>query len=54
MPLAYWCVLIAALMPIALAAYAKSGSRDNHHPRDAVASPAGREAARLCGAPECL
>ena len=38
MPLAYWCVLIAALMPIALAAYAKAGSRDNHHPRDAVAS----------------
>ena len=38
MPLAYWCVLIAALMPVALAAYAKAGSRDNHHPRDAVAS----------------
>jgi uncharacterized MAPEG superfamily protein len=38
MPLAYWCVLIAALMPLALAAYAKAGSRDNHHPRDAVAS----------------
>jgi uncharacterized MAPEG superfamily protein len=38
MPLAYWCVLIAALMPLALARYARSGSRDNHHPRDAVAS----------------
>jgi uncharacterized MAPEG superfamily protein len=38
MPLAYWCVLIAALMPLALAAYAKAGSRDNHHPRDAVAA----------------
>jgi uncharacterized MAPEG superfamily protein len=38
MPLAYWCVLIAALMPLALAAYAKAGTRDNHHPRDAVAS----------------
>jgi uncharacterized MAPEG superfamily protein len=38
MPLAYWCVLIAALMPIALAAYAKAGLRDNHHPRDKVAS----------------
>jgi uncharacterized MAPEG superfamily protein len=38
MPLAYWCVLIAALMPIALVAYAPAGSRDNHHPRDAVAS----------------
>jgi uncharacterized MAPEG superfamily protein len=46
MPLAYWCVLIAALMPVALAAYAKAGSRDNHHPRDAVASmpPAKRRA----------
>ena len=39
MPLAYWCVLIAALMPIALAAYAKAGSGgDNHNPRDTVAS----------------
>lgn len=37
MPLAYWCVLIAALMPLALAAYAKAGSGDNHHPRDTVA-----------------
>lgn len=37
MPLAYWCVLIAALMPVALAGYAKSGSRDNNHPRDTVA-----------------
>ena len=42
MPLAYWCVLIAALMPIALAAYAKSGSGgDNHNPRDTVASLTG-------------
>ena len=38
MPLAYWCVLIAALMPLAIAAYAKSGMRDNHHPRDGIAS----------------
>jgi uncharacterized MAPEG superfamily protein len=38
MPLAYWCVLIAALLPIAIVAYAKSGARDNSHPRDAVAS----------------
>jgi len=37
MPLAYWCVLIAALMPIPLAAYAKAGSGgDNHDPRDIV------------------
>ena len=42
MPLAYWCVLIAALMPIALAAYAKAGSGgDNHNPRDTVASLTG-------------
>jgi uncharacterized MAPEG superfamily protein len=38
MPLAYWCVLIAALLPIALVVYAKAGSRDNNHPRDAVAA----------------
>lgn len=36
MPIAYWCVLVAALMPLALAAYAKSSSRDNHAPRDAA------------------
>ncbi len=37
MPLAYWCVLIAALLPIAIVTYAKSvpGS-DNHNPRDAI------------------
>lgn len=39
MILAYWCVLIAALMPVAFVGYAKfSGSRrmspsENHHPR---------------------
>ncbi len=32
MPLAYWCVLIAALMPLALAAYAKAGSRRRQPP----------------------
>lgn len=38
MSLAYWCVLIAALMPLALVGYAKAGSGDdNHHPRDTVA-----------------
>lgn len=36
MPLAYWCVLIAALLPLPLVAYAKSGSRDNNNPRDAA------------------
>jgi uncharacterized MAPEG superfamily protein len=45
MPLAYWCVLIAALMPIALAAYAKSGSGgDNHNPRDTTLTGAKRRA----------
>ena len=38
MSLAYWCVLIAALAPLALAAYARAGSGDNHHPRDTVAA----------------
>lgn len=35
MPLAYWCVLIAALLPYGLAKYAKAGSGcDNRHPRE--------------------
>jgi len=42
MPLAYWCVLIAALWPLAIVSYAKAGGGDNHHPRD--------DAARLSGA----
>ena len=41
MPIAYWCVLVAALLPIPLAAYAKAGSRDNHTPRDAAEQLAG-------------
>lgn len=37
MPLAYWCVLIAALLPIVWAGYAKSGTRsDNSYPREEV------------------
>lgn len=36
MPVAYWCVLIAALLPLVLVAYAKSSSRDNNTPRDAA------------------
>ncbi len=36
MPLAYWCVLIAALLPLGLVAYAKSSSRDNNSPRDSA------------------
>lgn len=35
MPLAYWCVLIAALLPYALAKYAKLGApSDNRYPRE--------------------
>jgi uncharacterized MAPEG superfamily protein len=35
MPLAYWCVLIAALLPYPLAKYAKSGAAsDNRYPRE--------------------
>ena len=41
MSLAYWCVLVAALLPIPLAAYAKAGSHDNHTPRDAAESLSG-------------
>ncbi len=35
MPIAYWCVLIAALLPIALVSYAKIGvESDNRYPRE--------------------
>jgi uncharacterized MAPEG superfamily protein len=35
MPIAYWCILIAALLPIALVSFAKAGaSGDNRHPRE--------------------
>ncbi|WP_295849964.1 MAPEG family protein [Tardiphaga sp.] len=36
MPIAYWSILLAALLPLGLIAYAKSGSRDNHTPRDSA------------------
>ncbi|HEY0218631.1 MAG TPA: MAPEG family protein [Afipia sp.] len=37
MPLAYWCVLIAALLPIIWAGYAKAGTKsDNRYPREEV------------------
>lgn len=35
MPIAYWCVLIAALLPYVLGKYAKMGvSSDNRYPRE--------------------
>jgi uncharacterized MAPEG superfamily protein len=34
MPFAYWCILIAALLPLVLVSYAKSESSDNNSPRD--------------------
>ncbi|MDB5620628.1 MAPEG family protein [Tardiphaga sp.] len=36
MPVAYWCILVAALLPLVLAGYSKSGSRDNNTPRDSA------------------
>lgn len=37
MPLAYWCVLIAAILPLVIVVFAKAGSDgDNHHPRDSA------------------
>lgn len=37
MPLAYWCVLVAALLPLFWAGYAKAGGAvDNHYPRESA------------------
>jgi uncharacterized MAPEG superfamily protein len=37
MPLAYWCVLVAALLPLFWAGYAKAGGEvDNHYPRESA------------------
>jgi uncharacterized MAPEG superfamily protein len=37
MPLAYWCVLLAAIMPLVIVVFAKAGGdADNHHPRDSI------------------
>ncbi len=41
MPLAYWCVLVAALLPVIIVCFARSGGGDNHHPRDNVAQMSG-------------
>jgi uncharacterized MAPEG superfamily protein len=34
MPLAFWCILVAAFMPLVLTAISKSKGIDNHNPRD--------------------
>ena len=47
MPLAYWCILVAAILPLAIVVYAKAGGNgDNHHPRDSAERlpPASRRA----------
>lgn len=47
MPLAYWCVLVAAILPLVIVVFAKAGSDgDNHHPRDSAERlpPANRRA----------
>lgn len=37
MPLAYWCVLVVALLPLFWAGYAKAGGTvDNHCPRESA------------------
>lgn len=36
MPFAYWCVLIAALLPIVWVIYAKRGVTDNNNPRAGI------------------
>lgn len=42
MPIAYWCILVAVLLPLLLVGYAKSDAPDNNAPRD--------DADRLAGA----
>lgn len=36
MPFAYWCVLIAAVLPTVWVLYARRGEGDNHNPRAGV------------------
>ena len=44
MPIAFWCVLVAGLMPVLTVAVAKAGSRgyDNHDPRAWLEGQSGR------------
>ncbi|MBN8961695.1 MAG: MAPEG family protein [Rhizobiales bacterium] len=47
MPLAYWCVLVAAILPLVIVIFAKAGGDgDNHLPRDNIERlpPANRRA----------
>lgn len=47
MPVAYWCVLVAAILPLVIVIFAKAGGDgDNHHPRDSAGllPPASRRA----------
>jgi uncharacterized MAPEG superfamily protein len=41
MPIAYWCILIAVLLPLLLVSYAKSAAKDNNAPRDDAEKLAG-------------
>ncbi|HEZ4056694.1 TPA: hypothetical protein WID70_001891, partial [Neisseria meningitidis] len=45
MTFAYWCILIACLLPLFCAAYAKKAGgfrfKDNHNPRDFLAHTQG-------------
>jgi uncharacterized MAPEG superfamily protein len=34
MPVAYWCVLVAAILPLVWVGYAKSGGSNNQYPRE--------------------
>jgi len=45
MPIAYWCILVAAFLPFAWVKYAKAGSgSDNRNPREDQLAPRQRRA----------
>ena len=43
MPVAYWCILVAALLPTVFVMVAKRNSRNNHTPRDEAATLTGAQ-----------
>ncbi len=43
MPVAYWCILVAALLPTVFVMIAKRNSRNNHTPRDEAATLTGAQ-----------